>query len=318
MLRAFFAGTPHFSVPFLEALASKHKVVGILTAEDKPSGRGKNTVPSAVKVKAIELGLRIFQPKEIDSLFIEKITKLNPDILVVVAIGTIFKREFLKVFPQSGINVHPSLLPRHRGVSPISATILAGDCEAGVSVQKLAMKVDTGAIIAQKRIRLNGHETTSSLTQLLSQIGVELLIQVLDGIERGQVKEIKQVERNATYCGFIHKKDGLINWHESAEIISRKIRAYNMWPKTYTSLKGKTLYLLKGGRYPMPVSIENRRRYKNGTILGVDDKYGILILCGSGILYVQELQLQYKKRIQWGAFLNGYPDHIGAVLGYES
>ena len=138
-MRILFAGTPALAVPCLERISRAHDVAGVLTGRDQPSGRGRAPVPSPVKVKALSLGLRLFQPERLDALFLDEVRALKPDLLVVAAYGKIFRQVFLDIFPMGGVNVHPSLLPRHRGPSPISAAILAGDPEPGITIQRFAL-----------------------------------------------------------------------------------------------------------------------------------------------------------------------------------
>ncbi|HTP58355.1 MAG TPA: methionyl-tRNA formyltransferase, partial [Spirochaetia bacterium] len=155
-MRILFAGTPPLAVPSLEKLAQDLEVSAVLTAPDSPSGRGRTPCPSAVKQAALTLGIPALTPEKLDQEAIASVKALAPDLLVVVAYGKIFRRSFLDLFPRGGINVHPSLLPLYRGPSPISAAILAGDAETGVTVQKLAMKFDTGDILSQARVPLDG------------------------------------------------------------------------------------------------------------------------------------------------------------------
>ena len=311
-MRIFFSGTPSFAVPSLEAVNAHHDVVGVLTALDKPAGRGRNVKPSAVKRKAGELGLPVYQTVEIDNTFSNSVRDLQADALVVVASSIIFREEFLAIFSQGGVNVHPSLLPRHRGVSPIPAAILSGDRETGVTVQRLSKRVDSGLILAQKRLELNQTESASYLSGHLAGCASPLLLEVLDRIESGTCTGIIQDESEATYCGFLRREDGRLRWNDSALMIDRIIRAYDMGPVGYTCFRGRTLRILKAGVFS---KTRSNRAAVPGTVLGFDEEHGILVQCGQGILYVAEMQLQYKKPVSWLAFSNGHPDLKGAILG---
>ncbi len=238
-MRIIFAGSPSLSVPALEAVHSGHHVCAVLTKPDQPKGRSRTLEATAIKAKALELGLKIFQPEQLDRAFLDAVKALQPELLVAVAFGKIFKQDLLELFPYGGINLHPSLLPKHRGPSPIPAAILAGDNETGVSIQRLALKMDAGAILAAERLLLSGTERTGSLSETLSQIGSRLLVKVLGDLEKcrsggSTLPEETQLEKEASYCRLVKKNDGSINWTEPAELIERKIRAYYPWPGSYS------------------------------------------------------------------------------------
>ena len=312
-MRILFAGTPALAVPSLTRAAHAHEVLGVLTSPDQPSGRGRELARSAVKEAAAQLGLKVLQPEKLDESFLEQVRALSPDVLVVAAYGKIFRRSFLTLFPLGGINVHPSLLPRFRGPSPISAAILAGDPEAGVTIQRVARKFDTGDILAQERWPLKGDETTASLSEDLGARGAELLARVLDDMAAGTLPAGRvQDEEAATYCGTIRKEDGVVRWDEPAEIIERKVRAFDPWPRMSTTFRAESLLLLKSHVYPDTLGGE---RGLPGDVLASDRNHGLLVRTGHGILAVERLQLQFKKPVDWRSFVNGHPDIIGTRLG---
>ncbi len=315
-MRILFAGTPGLAVLPLETLTSRYTIVGVLCSPDKPAGRGRKLSPPPVKLKALELGLPVYQPPIINADFRETIRALRPDILVVVAYHKIFRKSFLDLFPEGGLNLHPSLLPRHRGPSPLQAAILSGDHETGVTIQKLALQMDAGDIMAQKRFSLTGKDTIPDLIETAAGLGSEMLISVLERIRSGDYSGIPQDEDKATFCHIIEKKDGEINWNDGAEKIDRMIRAYLLWPKAFTSYKGRLLFLLNGEALP---EIDNPDSGKTaaspGMVLGTRKKYGILVMTGRGVLFIKKLQIQSKKAMDWHAFLNGNRDFIGSQLG---
>jgi len=232
-MRVLFAGTPSLAVPSLRAIA--RFTVGVLTSPDQPSGRGRASAPSPVKEAALSLGLKLFQPARLDAAFIEEVRALAPDLLVVAAYGKIFRQAFLQVFPLGGINFHPSLLPRFRGPSPVSAVILAGDPETGVTVQRIALKFDTGDILAQERYPLTGDETTTTLGGALAARGAGLVESIIARYEAGSPPTpIPQREEDASYCHPLRKEEGLVDWGEPAVQIERKVRAYDPWPRAST------------------------------------------------------------------------------------
>lgn len=329
-MRILFAGTPEIAVLPLEAIAKKYTICGVLTNPDKPAGRRGELLAPPAKQKAMELGLLTLQPAKLDADFIETVKSLKPDILVVVAYGKIFKQEFLSLFPKGAINLHPSLLPRYRGPSPLQAAILAGDKETGVTIQRLVLKMDAGPVLAQRRIPLSGSETTAGLTETAASIGSEMLVSVLEQLASGTTHELPQNETEATYCKLIKKEDGLLDWTLPAVTIERMVRAYNPWPGTYTRFKGLALTILKAGIFTgdpanpannkivqaAPVSGTGKGgECRPGFVWGIDKEAGILVCTGEGMLVIKELQLQNKRAMDWKAFINGNRDLLGVPLG---
>lgn len=314
-MRVLFAGTPPLAVPSLEKLALAVDVCAVLTTPDEPAGRGRSPRPSAVKQAASDLGLRVLQPESLDEAAREDVKALAPELLVVVAYGKIFKKAFLDLFPRGGINLHPSLLPRFRGPSPVTAAILSGDNETGITVQKLARKFDSGDILAQIRVPLTGTETTGSLTETVGPLGADLLLSVVKDFAAGRPPaEVPQMEEEATYCGIVHKEDGVIDWREPAAVIERKVRAYDPWPRARTTLRGASLLLLKCRAHPDTLH-DAARTSAPGVVLAADKNRGILVHTGDGILEIERLQLQFRKPLDAPAFLLGQSDLCGARLG---
>lgn len=314
-MRVLFAGTSSLAVPSLEKIARAIDVAGVLTSPDQPAGRGRACVPSPVKEAALSLGLQLFQPARLDAAFIDEVRALAPDLLVVAAYGRIFRPAFLDIFPLGGINLHPSLLPRFRGPSPVTAAILAGDLETGVTVQRIALKFDTGDILAQERHLLHGDETTSSLSETLAARGAELMASVLAAFAAGKPPTpMAQREEDASYCHPLRKEDGLVDWGEPAVLLERKIRAYDPWPRAATTLNGELLLLLKSHVHPDTLGSETAPETP-GVVRAADREHGLLVQTGKGILAVERVQLRFKKAMDWRSFLNGHPEIIGKHLG---
>jgi methionyl-tRNA formyltransferase len=317
-----FAGSPLIAVPSLEALARlcledpAFRLVGLLTNPDTRRRRGSEVVPTDVAAAADRIGITAvqFKPEKLDAAVREAVDALAPDLLVSFAYGHIFGPRFLSRFPLGGINVHPSLLPRHRGATPIPAAILGRDRETGVSIQRLAPEMDAGDILAQERIPLAGRETTLSLGAIAAEKGAELLVQVIRDIESGRAVGMPQNDAEATYCSFIGKDDGLIDWSEGAAELDAKIRAYTPWPLCRTVHRGQGLYILEASPYKEGAADSSGETPAPGTVLGTDGEAGILVRTGDGILAVSRLQYAAKKALPWRDFLNGARDFVGSRL----
>ncbi len=309
-MRVLFAGTPSIAVPSLEALAaSSHEVVGVLTAPDRPSGRGRALRPSAVKSRASELGLPILAFDRLGSAARAEVEALSPELLACFAYGKIFGPRFLALFASGALNVHPSLLPRHRGPAPIPAAILAGDRETGVTVQAVARETDAGDVYAQERIPLTAEETSESLAQRVAPTGARMLVEVIDAIAAGTASAVPQDHSSATHTSVVRKEDGRIDWTLSAVQIDRMVRAYTPWPRAHTTLRGEHLAVLAS--QPVPHGGGGRP----GTVVRVDTSHGILVETGNDLLALRKLQLQSRKPLEWRSFQNGVPDLVGLVLG---
>ncbi|MDR1626159.1 MAG: methionyl-tRNA formyltransferase [Spirochaetia bacterium] len=243
-MKILFAGTPAIAVPALRAAAASHTVVGVLTNPDSPAGRGRGMSASPVKEAALELGLPVLQPEKLDAAFRGAVRGLGPELLVAFAYGRIFGPRFLECFPRGGINVHPSLLPRHRGPSPINAAILEGDRETGLTIQSLALEMDAGDIILQEGFPLTGRETAGSLALAAAEKGAALLARALDLIAEGRESRRPQDPAAATYCGLLGRGQGKIGWGNSAAHIERMVRAFDPWPGAWTGFRGAALRIL--------------------------------------------------------------------------
>lgn len=314
-MRILFAGTPEIAVPSLESLSREHEIVGVLTNPDRVQGRGNKIASSPVKVKAEALGLPLLQPEKLDEEFRREVASRKPDLLVAVAYGRIFRQDFLDLFPRGGVNLHPSLLPLYRGCSPINAAILNGDEETGVTIQRLALQMDSGDILAQEIYPMRGDETAGELTETFAESGAKLLVQTLAAMEEGRLEPRIQEEDRVTYCGMIKKDDGLICWSDSAVRIDRTLRAYIPWPGAYTYFHGKKLNILEASLFKGEIPGKDLSKVHPGEVLALNKKAGILIQTGEGILAVRSLQLQAKKAMDHLSFCNGTRDFIGSQLG---
>lgn len=235
-MKIIFWGSSEFAIPALQALyQAGFSVPLVVTQLDAPRGRYLKLAPCPVALAAKELGLQIFQPERLkENEALEKLKKTDADAYVVAAYGRLIPNEILNLPPKGTVNVHPSLLPRWRGPSPLQSAILAGDSETGVSLILLDQEIDHGSLLAQIRVPLSPAITTPELEKNLSEIGAKLLVETLPYYFAGKIKPKPQDHSQATFCKLLKKEDGKINWDEPAEVIERKIRALKPWPGTYT------------------------------------------------------------------------------------
>jgi methionyl-tRNA formyltransferase len=312
-VKILFAGTPAIAVSSLRACAASHTVVGVLTNPDRASGRGCSASFPPVKEAALDLGLRVLQPEKLDAGFRGTVLALAPELLVAFAYGRIFGPRFLECFPRGGVNVHPSLLPRYRGPSPIHAAILGADGRTGITIQSLAAEVDTGDIILQESFPLTGKETTGSLTETAAEKGADLLAKALALIAEGKDRRVPQDAAAASYCGLITREDAKIDWKAAAAHIERMTRAFDPWPGAWTNFRGAALRILAAEALAQPSG--EKAFPAPGTVAGVDTQRGILVQTGDGLLAVRRLQLQAKKAMDFASFMNGVRGFTGSVLG---
>lgn len=309
-MKILFAGTPQIAVPTLETLHESFDVCGVLTNPDSKTGRGKKLTESPVKQTAVASGLRVLQPAALDEGFIEQVKTLEPEILVVVAFGTIFSKEFLDIFPKGALNLHPSKLPLYRGPSPIPAAILAGDDSFGITIQKLSLRMDAGDIVLSRTFPLYGNETTADLTEFSARTGASMMKDAVEQILHGIINPVPQNDEQATYCKLIKKQDARIDWQtHDAAAIHRMARAYYPWPKTHCFYGEKKLDILECSvieSFDTPAA--------PGCVTGLDKRRGILIQTIEGLIAVTRLQLQSKKAMDHMAFMNGTRGFDGSVL----
>jgi methionyl-tRNA formyltransferase len=328
-MRILFAGSPAIAVPALKAVVALSAdidgfvLAGLLTNPDNPRGRSSKPEPTECAAAATGLttrelspSLAVLKPEKLDSAARDLVAELKPDILVSFAYGKIFGPKFLGLFPLGGINIHPSLLPKYRGPTPIPAAIINQDTETGITIQRLAAEMDSGDILVQEKLPLNGRETTASLSETMARKAAELLPAALRGIAAGTLQARAQDHSAATYCSLIEKESGLINWKQNVREIDAAIRAFDPWPLAWTTHGELRLLIHKAEPQPSPKGEETGK--EPGEVLGKDKDKGILIQTGRGILAVSQLQYQGKKAMEWKAFLNGARNFLGVRLGTAS
>jgi len=308
-------GTPEFAVPCLEQLIlSQYQIVAVYTRRDKPVGRGRSVVSPPVKRVAENWKLSVVQPVSLKSgEEVKRLAGFSPDVIIVAAYGQILPQPVLDIPGGGCINIHPSLLPKFRGASPVAAAILAGDDFAGVSIMLMDAGLDTGPVLARAQIPVSAQDTTGSLTAKLSQIGARLLQEVLPRWLRGELTPQPQNEAEATYSSVITKGEGEVDWHLSATEIWRRVRAFQPWPGCYTWWRGKRLEIIEA--VPLPQD----GNFEVGQVVALPptaerSKAAFGICTGDGILGVCQVQPEGKRAMAAAEFLRGQREFIGTVL----
>jgi len=306
-------GTPEFATPSLSALveasARNHwEIVAVATQPDRPAGRGKQLATSPVKQMALTFGIPVLQPaslrKEPDT--VETLRLLAPDLVVVAAYGLILPKRVLEIPTFGCINVHASLLPAYRGASPITAALLDGLTETGVTIMLMNEGMDTGPSLRQVALPLLPDDTTTSLSARLAEQGARLLVETLVGWLAGDVAPVAQelLPGEPSACRQIKKEDGLIDWSAAATYIERMTRAYTPWPSAYTYWKGEPFKIVKASVLEGSAAPGVVRRTANGAAIGTGEK----------LLLLHTIQPAGKRSMDVRSFLNGAPDFIGATL----
>lgn len=310
-MKIVFMGTPEFAVPSLRALCEGgYEVVGVFTQPDRPKGRGSKVVASPVKQFAAEKGIPVFQPQRIRKDGVEALMSLSPDLCVTAAFGQILSQEILDIPRIGTVNVHASLLPRHRGSAPINWAILQGDSIVGVTTMMTDKGIDTGDMLLKAETPYIPGETAGELTLRLAELGASLLIDTLKQLEAGTLTRIPQDEAQMTYDPMLTKEMGVIDWTQRAADIVNRIHGLNPWPGCSTAVDGGRLKLLRaevadGAGQP-------------GEIISADARQGLVIAAGEGAVRVKELQAPGGKPMSGKDYLRGHPMQAGTVLKEEN
>lgn len=302
-LRIIYAGTPDFSVPALQALhAAGHEIVAVLTQPDRPAGRGRKVHIGPVKQAALNLGLPVLQPVSLRKAHSKKeIRALKADVMIVAAYGLILPQSVLDMPRLGCLNIHASLLPRWRGAAPIHRAIEAGDEVTGITIMQMDVGLDTGDMLSMHPINILKDDTSQSLHDKLSECGAEAIVETLAKLEAGLVEPQTQDEALVTYAQKLHKKEALIDWTQAAELIERKIRAFNPWPCTYSVINSKNLKIWQADLIDNIQAPDVDRPV--GKVIK-SSNYGIQVQTGRGILNLLEVQMSGKKRLAVEQFVN--------------
>lgn len=305
-------GTPHFGVRVLEALLrSSYAVPAVYSREPRPAGRGRKLHESPVAEAASQAGLPTVYPESLASWRAQAdLAAYQPDVVVVAAYGRILPRQILSVPPGGCLNVHPSLLPFHRGPSPVASAILSGDRVTGVSIMLMDEGMDTGAVLAQEQAVIGLQETCGELTARLSILGADLLIWTLGRWLAGGLRGVEQDHSRSTYSRAIRGTDAELDWLLSAEELWRRVRAYAPWPGCYTWWQGTRLKVLEAS--PLAVTLAERP----GTVVVLNGslKGNVGVATGRGVLELRRVQLEGKRPLTVGEFVRGQSEFVGSVL----
>lgn len=308
-MKIVFMGTPDFAVPSLKALYDGgHSIDLVISQMDKPKGRGKKLKYTPVKESALELGLEVYQPENINHReAIEKIKEINPDFIVVVAYGQILKKEILDIPKYGCYNVHASLLPKYRGAAPINWAIINGEKETGVTIMEMEEGLDTGDMVLCESIEIHQDDDKETLNDKLAILGGKLIATSLGMIKSGKVSKIPQEHELSSYASMLNKKMGKIDWNLSGENVVNLIRGLKPWPSAYTSYKDTIVKIHKA-----ILSHENKSG-ENGEIIRVDTS-GIYVNSSDKVIIIEELQFPGKRKLKVSEYLKGNSIEEGIIL----
>lgn len=313
MTRVVFMGTPEFAVPSLNALCDAgYDVVGVFTQPDRPAGRGNKLTACPVKQCALSRGLNVYQFDRIRTPSgVAQLKSLRPDLVVTAAFGQILTQEILDIPARGTVNVHPSLLPKHRGPAPLNWCLIHGDKETGVTLMLTDAGIDSGDMLVTRRTPIGELETAAELTERLSAMGAALLTETLPEYLAGNITPVKQDASQSTYEPMLNRAMGEIDWTQDAATIANLVRGLNPWPCASTDMDGGRLkiYLAK------PVDVASDA--DPGTVIVSGPKAGLVVKCGAGALEILEMQAPGAKRMAAKAYLMGKKIDEGVVLGKD-
>ncbi|EGK11177.1 methionyl-tRNA formyltransferase [Kingella kingae] len=308
-MKVIFAGTPDFAAAALKAIAAAgFDIPLVLTQPDRPKGRGMQLQASPVKQVALDLGLRVAQPEKLrnNAEALQMLRDVDADVMVAAAYGLILPQDVLDTPKHGCLNIHASLLPRWRGAAPIQRAIEAGDAETGVCIMQMDAGLDTGAVVSEHRYTIRDTDTANEVHDALMDLGATAIVRDLQQLQaKSSLHATPQPETGVTYAQKLSKEEAKINWNEAAEVVARKIRAFNPVPTVWTEWQGKPMKIWAAHAVAQNGSA--------GTVLAVDAN-GIVVACGSGAICITELQVAGSKRMTAAAFLAGRELAIGALF----
>ena len=311
VLKLIFMGSPEYTLPILkDLLTSNHSVQAAFTEPDKLIKRNKIVLENPIKQYCRKLNIPVFQfTKENNKKIFEEVSKTKPDAIIIASYGVILPKKVLEIPPLGCINIHPSMLPKYRGPSPIPSTILNGDYNSGVTLMKLDTGMDTGPIIAQEKFLIDPSHNASDLTEKLFSLGGKLLTKILPDFASGNIQVTPQNDKKATTTLKIKKTDGLIKWSNTSEYIKNQIKAFTPWPGTYTFWQGNRIIIHDGNEYQKNVNLKSTP----GTIVQLSNQ-SIGVVTSTNFLELKKIQLEGKKVLSVEEFLMGYPNLIDSCF----
>lgn len=295
-----FMGTPEFSISALESLDQNgYDISLVITQKDRRRGRGKKRMFTPIKEKALELGLEVYQPNCVNSQeTIDKLKEISPDCIVVAAYGQILKKEILNLPKYGCINIHASLLPRHRGAAPINWAIIEGDKETGITVMKMDEGLDTGDMLSWEKLSIEDEDDSKSLHDKLTRLGGQLIVKTLDEIKLGNINKTPQDDSLSTYASMLSKDMGEIDWNDFGDNIVNLVRGLKPWPSAYIIYEDQNVKIQKVEK------IEKFSKEDNGMVVKVSDD-GIYVNCMDSCISIKEIQFPGKRKMQVSDYLKG-------------
>ncbi|MFZ6649575.1 methionyl-tRNA formyltransferase [Undibacterium sp. TJN25] len=315
-MKVIFAGTPEFAAVALQALhQAGFEIPLVMTQPDRPAGRGMQMHASAVKQFALQHNIPVAQPVSLrlDGKYPDiakdahALLHATPhDVMVVAAYGLILPRSVLDIPRLGCINIHGSLLPRWRGAAPIHRAVEAGDTETGITIMQMEEGLDTGPMLSMEKITITGSDTTGSLHDTLAAMGGRMIVDALRKLQQGELDSTPQPQEGVTYASKISKEEAALDFSEPAELIARKIRAFNPFPGAHASYAGSAIKIWHAEAADLQAG-----SYTRGQVLAATPQDGVLVACGSGVLKLIELQKPGGKRLPVAEFLKGFPIEAG-------
>lgn len=307
-MRTVFFGTPDIAVPSLQAIEALHEVTAVVCQPDKPQGRSSKLVAPPVKVAAEKLGIPVYQPVKLnDGVFEAWLREQNPEVCAIAAYGRLLKQPILDIPPYGWINMHPSLLPKYRGPSPIQTAVLNGDSETGVSIMRLVLAQDAGDVMLQERVAIDENENAAELAKRLGILGADLMFRAMRQLEEGTAVFTPQDPAGVVECHMFGKDDGRIHWGADARTIHNLVRASQPWPVAHCHLGGEVCRihetrLAEGPATAAPGTVEEVLKDR------------LIVATGAGRLAITKIQAPGKRMMDTGDFLRGHKLEAGTVF----
>lgn len=308
-MKIVFMGTPEFAVPTLESLYEKgYNIELVITQKDRPRGRGKKVQYTPIKKKSLELGLKTYEPDNVNSKeSIEKIKEIEPDFIVVAAFGQILKKDILEIPKYICLNVHASLLPKYRGAAPIHWALINGEKETGITIMEIEEGLDTGDMICKSSIPILENDDAASLHDKLSQLGGDLAVSTIERIVKGEATKTPQDHSKSSYSPMLTRETGKINWKKTGEEIKNLVRGVKPWPGAYTNYKKEIMKIHDLNIIPR---IEDG---EIGEIIKVNNE-GLYVKAVDSIVVIKELQFPNRRKMTVQEYLAGNDIETGVIL----